>query len=127
MEVAVVVAGSGAAVVVAATGLTVAVVAGAGSDIGVLAAVVVGWGATVVAVWMNAPPGTEEASGLALVVGAGVAAAEVVAAGATLDESEDPEPPEAKESEAVRSPTVPDWQELGPDDQPIRRLATSEA
>jgi hypothetical protein len=126
---AAVVVGSGAAVVVAGTGSTIAVVTGVGSDVGVLAGVVVGSGVTVVAVWMNAPPGTEvEGSGSALVVGAGAAASEVVvAAGAAALEPEEPDDPEVKESEVVRSPTVADWQELGPDAQPMRRLATSEA
>jgi len=141
VEAAVVVAGSGAAVVdgsgvevvVAGTGSTVAVVMGAGSDVGVLAAVVVGSGATEVAVWMKAPPRIEagvEASGAALVVGAGAASEVVVAAGVAAldpDDPDDPEDPEEKNSDVVRAPTVPDWQELGPELQPISRLATSEA
>jgi hypothetical protein len=110
---------------VGATGATVAVVVGVGAEVGVLAAAV--------AVWRKAPPGIEaEDFGAVLVVGAGAAASEelVAGAGAELDEPEDPdppEPPEEKVSELVRLPMVPGRQELGPEDQPIRRLATSEA
>ena len=123
----------GAAVVIAEMGLIVAVVtAGAGLDVSVLAWVVVGSGATEVAVWMNAPPATGEAAGVeasgsALVVGAGAVSEVVVAAWAALEESDDPKEPETKESLLVRSATVPAWQELGPEDQPMRRLATSDA
>lgn len=106
VEAAVVVASWRAAVVIAETGSTVAVVtagaaAGAGLDVGVLAWVVVGSGATEVAVWMNAPPemgeaGGVEASGSALVGGAGAVSEVVVAAWAALEESNDPEELETK-------------------------------
>jgi hypothetical protein len=51
-----VITGEGTAVVVAATGTTVEVTTGAGSDVGVLTEVVVGSGAREVAVWMKTPP-----------------------------------------------------------------------
>lgn len=128
---ALVVEGSGRAEVDAGTGTTVAVTAGA---VEVLCAVAVASGAEdeEAAVWMNAPPGTEEAteeelSGSALEVDAGAVSEVVVATTATLEESDDPEPPETKDSLVVRVSMVVDEQELGPEDQPMRRLATSDA
>ena len=120
---------TGVEVVVAGTGWTVAVTTGARSDVGVLAAVVVGSGATsVAAVWMKAPPGME-ASALALVVAAGAAVSEVVvsteAAALEPEDPDDPEDPETKDSEVVREIMVPDWQELGPELQPMSLFATS--
>lgn len=131
MEAAVGVAGWGVAVetgagadVVAGTGTTVATETGrVEAEVGgVLVAVVVGWGATEVPVWAKAPPGTDEG------VGIGPALVTVVgAAEAALEPAAEPEEPDEKGLLLVRLPTVPDWQELGPEAQPMRRLATSEA
>lgn len=116
-----------AAVVVAGTGSTVAVVAAA-SDVGVLTALADGSSAIEVAVWRNAPPGIE-AEAAALLVATGAASELVVAAAATLDESDpdDPELPDTKEELVVRPSTPVAEQELGPEDHPISRLAISEA
>ena len=131
--VVVVVAGGGGAAVgvetaaeadnVAGMGTTVTIETG-GADVdagGVLAGVL-----DDAALWRKAPPGID---GVAWV--ATGSALELVEAGgggeAALDPPADPEEPDEKVPLPVRVLTVPDWQELGPEAQPMRRLATSEA
>jgi hypothetical protein len=114
-------------VVVAGTGTIVAVVTG--SDVGVLTALADGSNAMEVAVWRNAPPGIE-AEASALLVAAGAASELVVAATATFDEPDvpdDPELPDTKEELVARPSTAVAEQPLGPEDQPISRLAMSDA
>jgi hypothetical protein len=120
--------GSGSTVVEVGTGSTVAVMTD--SEVEELRAVVVDSGATEAAVWINAPPESgegagAEASGSALNVETGTGVA-VVAATTTLEESDKPEP-DTKDALVVRSSIVDGEQLLGPEDHPIRRLATSDA
>jgi len=67
---------------------------------------------------------------LGLEVETGIASGVMAAASATLEESDgpdDPEEPDTKDSLVVKDSMAVDEQELGPEDQPKRRLAISDA